>query len=105
MQMTDFEILQSFNNAAKPATQVKVLAELNACSEDRICDILKSAGVDHRKLPRKREPEVKEERAVEPATALLEQEITKLMNQRNEIQKKIDALLAAYEVLTELYIG
>ncbi len=54
LPMTDGEIYRNWLNAENPSKQVKILSELNACSQDEICNILKAQGVDFRKLPRKR---------------------------------------------------
>ena len=52
--MTDEEILRDYREAADPCKQVKILAELNATSVERIIEILVAQGVDRRRLPRKR---------------------------------------------------
>lgn len=44
MTMTNDEIVCSFNNAAKPAAQVRILADLNGCPEEKIRKILVSGG-------------------------------------------------------------
>lgn len=45
MQMTDDEIRSSMRRAKRPAEQVKVLAELNACSETEIRAKLEELGI------------------------------------------------------------
>ena len=60
LPMTDEEILRSFENAIVPSKQVKILAELNATSPERIAEILKKMGVDPRRLPRKKTPKPNE---------------------------------------------
>ena len=45
MQMTDDEIRSSMRRAKRPAEQVKVLAELNACSEAEIRAKLEELGI------------------------------------------------------------
>lgn len=52
--MSNFEIVRDYNQAKDPNGQIKILAQLNACSVQEICDILKENGVDWRKLPRPR---------------------------------------------------
>ena len=54
LPMTDAEILREFNEAKHPAEHVRVLADLNATTIDRIKAILVAQGVDPRRLPRKR---------------------------------------------------
>lgn len=51
LPMSESEIVASYRQAAKPAAQITVLAELNACSKERIEDILREAGEP---LPKKR---------------------------------------------------
>ena len=54
LPMTDEEILREYREAADPCKQVKILAELNATSVERIIEILVAQGVDRRRLPRRR---------------------------------------------------
>ena len=49
--MSESEIVASYRQAAKPAAQITVLADLNACSKERIEEILREAGEP---LPKKR---------------------------------------------------
>ena len=42
--MSESEIVASYRQAAKPAAQITVLADLNACSKERIEEILREAG-------------------------------------------------------------
>lgn len=44
LPMSAGEIVSSYKHAAKPRAQIKVLADLNACSRERIEEILRSAG-------------------------------------------------------------
>lgn len=52
MQMSNFEILQSYKQAKDPLGQVKILAQLNGTDIETINEILRSQGVDGKKLPR-----------------------------------------------------
>ena len=54
MVMTDAEIVRSWKEAKDCNAQVRILAELNVCSMDKIIEILKSNGIDGRQLPRKK---------------------------------------------------
>lgn len=54
MVMSDFEIVRDYKQAKDPNGQIKILAELNLCSVQEICDILRKGGIDWRKLPRPR---------------------------------------------------
>ena len=51
LPMSECEIVASYRQAAKPAAQITVLADLNACSKERIEEILREAGEP---LPKKR---------------------------------------------------
>ena len=51
LPMSEGEIVASYRQAAKPADQIKVLADLNVCSKEHIEDILREAGEP---LPKKR---------------------------------------------------
>lgn len=44
LPMTESEIVASYRQAAKPAAQITVLADLNACLKERIEEILREAG-------------------------------------------------------------
>ena len=51
LPMSEGEIVASYRQAAKPAAQITVLADLNVCSKERIEEILREAGEP---LPKKR---------------------------------------------------
>ena len=51
LPMSESKIVASYRQAAKPAAQITVLADLNACSKERIEEILREAGEP---LPKKR---------------------------------------------------
>lgn len=48
MQMTDQEIIASYQQAKNKSKQIQILAELNACGWEAIADILKSGGIAFR---------------------------------------------------------
>lgn len=52
MQMSNLEILSSYKQAKDPLGQVKILAQLNGTDVGTINEILRSQGVDGKKLPR-----------------------------------------------------
>ena len=54
MQMTNGEIVASYRQAKNKKEQVKILAELNCCTQDEIKKILLEGGLDVRELPRNR---------------------------------------------------
>ena len=51
LPMSESEIVASYRQAAKPAAQITVLADLNACSKERIEEILREAGEPLPKKP------------------------------------------------------
>lgn len=51
LPMSKGEIVASYRQAAKPAAQITVLADLNACSKERIEEILREAGEPRPKKP------------------------------------------------------
>ncbi len=60
--MTEEQIVNSYKNAINPTKQVKILAELNLTSKDKIISVLESNGVKVKKpKPRKRYPKMSDE--------------------------------------------
>ncbi len=58
LPMSAGEIVASYRQAAKPAAQITVLADLNACSKERIEEILREAGEPlHKKAGRPKRTE------------------------------------------------
>lgn len=51
LPMSEGEIVASYRQAAKPAAQITVLADLNVCSKERIEEILREAGEPLPKKP------------------------------------------------------
>lgn len=51
MQMTELEIVASYNQAKHQRIQIGILAELNQCDRNRIRDILKRHGAKPRQPP------------------------------------------------------
>lgn len=118
MTMTNDEIVCSFNNAAKPAAQVRILADLNGCPEEKIRKILVSGGVDPRRLPRARGAQPsektgsgggilqqveKEMQRLELRKAQIDELIEKLQLERQQIDPKLQALNQAKRALQEAY--
>ena len=55
MEMSEKEILKSYNDAASKSKQIKILADLNACGTQQIKDVLSRNGIKLRGI--KTEPE------------------------------------------------
>lgn len=51
MQMTPREIVSSFRRAGNKKEQVGILAELNDCDKETICEVLRKEGVDPGLIP------------------------------------------------------
>ena len=62
MQMSNDEIVRNYREAKDKAKQLGILAELNACDEQKIKDILTEGGIDYRSFPRNK----REKKATEP---------------------------------------
>lgn len=54
MEMTPDEILMHYKQAKDKRKQIRILADLNNCSEEDVCASLLAAGIDKRALPRSR---------------------------------------------------
>lgn len=59
MQMTDGEILRSYNNAESKSKQIGILADLNATTKDEIKKILLVNGVEFPKAGRPKKKKLK----------------------------------------------
>lgn len=56
--MTDLEIVSSYRQAKKKKEQITILSQLNACSKEKIIEILKNNGIQKQELPRNRKKKV-----------------------------------------------
>ena len=89
--MTAAEIKRSYEQAKNPEKQIRLLAELNDCSEDDIRELL----------------EIKEEPAeVEPKNSkimdLLENELESVEKQIQILEERYRKILAAIDVIGEM---
>lgn len=66
MQMTESEIIKSYNHAENRQKQIKILSELNACSEAQIREILERNGCEVPHYGNRYTGKVKEEPKKEP---------------------------------------
>ena len=69
MQMSDFEIVRDFKNAAKKGKQIGTLADMNGCSREKIREVLLRNGISEAELPGKpgRRPSEEEKEIFRPA--------------------------------------
>lgn len=84
MEMSDKEILRSYNNAESKSKQIKILADLNACSTQQIKDVLSSNGIKLRGI--KTEPERVETHSIDEK---MEEKKAEDLTQAIETAKKI----------------
>lgn len=66
MEMTPSEIKANYLEAKDKKHQIQILADLNACTTQKILEILKQQGVNPRQLPRERKPKMPETGESEP---------------------------------------
>ena len=66
MQMTESEIVRSYNHAENRQKQIKILSELNACSKAQIREILERNGYEVPHYGNRYTGKVKEEPKKEP---------------------------------------
>jgi hypothetical protein len=124
MQMTNDEIVKSWQEAKDRTAQIKILAELNLCPKEVIIDILKQSGVDPRKLPRKRsgkpfvlseaegeaetetETDVKSNAEVRPVPSAEDDVITEaLMEYRAKLVRNCAEMKEEYEAIMAKFAG
>ena len=84
MEMSDKEILRSYNDAASKSKQIKILADLNACSTQQIKDVLSRNGIKLRGI--KTEPERVETHSIDEK---MEEKKAEDLTQAIETAKKI----------------
>lgn len=73
MTMTNEEIVREYRQAAHPAQQIRILADLNECKKKAIVEILREAGCElpsyYNKQPKPPQPEPEPEPAAADAAA------------------------------------
>lgn len=104
MQMSDYEIVCKYNRSDDKKGYVKILAQLNGCSEDAIKDILIKGGVNLDEAAQKpkrgkkpvaqSEPEVKTEEQVELPMYKTVEELMKEPNLTECESKRLERALA-----------
>ena len=110
MQMTNEEIIRDFQQAKRKREQITILAQLNACTEDQIYEILHAAGLNAKrpkhtaKAPAK---PVKANTAAEllgqekPDFTALSARVSYLVARRREIDKEMQELCAVMQELID----
>ena len=97
------EIVMNYKQAKDKKAQIKILAELNACSEEEILKILVESGIDSRMLPRKRKPEAAE--VVETETDKTLDGVSEALKQKDELIEQLRGRISQLEDKNEEYIG
>lgn len=110
MQMQNEEIVRSYRQAKRKREQITILAQLNACTEDQIYEILHAAGLNAKrpkhaaKAPAK---PVKANTAAEllgqekPDFTALSARVSYLVARRREIDKEMQELRAVMQGLID----
>lgn len=109
MQMTEFEIVRSYREAANQKAQIKILAELNLCKIGEIKRILLAAGenVYDKRMQKDAPVEIKEE---EEMGNVVEQEIPEVVldvifRRIDELEKIIKEANKEYKALSQFMEG
>ena len=110
MQMTNEEIIRDFQQAKRKREQITILAQLNACTEDQIYEILHAAGLNAKRPKHAAKAPVKPVKA-NTAAELLGQEkpdftalsarVSYLVARRREIDKEMQELRAVMQGLID----
>ena len=109
MQMQNEEIVRSYRQAKRKREQVTILAQLNACTEDQIYEILHAAGLNAKrpKHAAKAPKPVKANTAAEllgqekPDFTVLSARVSFLVARRREIDKEMQELRAVMQGLID----
>lgn len=94
MEMTEQEIVNKYNRAESKSKQIKILAELNACSTQQIKDVLSKNGIKLRGIKTELQKvethsidekiEVKESLDMQEAIATAKEAMTDAINRKNK---------------------
>ena len=68
MQMTNSEIIGKFKRADDKKNYIKILADLNGCSEEDIIEILRKNDIPESDIPKKRGRKPENKKSDEPST-------------------------------------
>lgn len=117
LSMSNDEILASWRDAKDRKEQIRILAELNATTEEDIRDRLVAQGVDGRQLPRRVRPGGRpqaeradscrtaegEEIPMEAVIRGLRQELERTEILKRGLEQRIEGLSGAIRTLEEAY--
>lgn len=111
MQMTESEIVRSYKEAAEPARQIRILAQLNCCSPDDIARIVGLPEVPKLRRGRKAtkaavkvtaSPEVKVHSAKDEVLTELYRKLDMLDTKIKEMETRYKETTTAIKVLSEM---
>lgn len=102
MQMSEKEIVRSYTNAKDKRSQVGVLAELNACPNDTIREILERNGISAPKPGRKSQ---KKEEPKKPKAQLTEKAKLLLKNEEQTESSKVSAPSDSSKLMSRNEVG
>lgn len=111
MQMTESEIVRSYKEAAEPARQIRILAQLNCCSQDDIARIVGLQEVPKLRRGRKAtkatvkviaNPEVKLHSAKDEVLTELYRKLDMLDAEIKEMETRYKETTTAIKVLSEM---
>lgn len=102
MQMSEKEIVRSYTNAKDKRSQVGVLAELNACPNDTIREILERNGISAPKPGRKSQ---KKEEPKKPKAQLTEKGKLLLKNEEQTESSDLSAPSDSSKLMSQNEIG
>lgn len=106
-KMTDFEICKSYREAKNPVGQLKILAELNACSQADIEEILKRNNEPLRKRQYKKDAKKVTNKPVAKGTVpdiigdTIIREYNKLMNDLEVKKAEVEELNKELAIMAE----
>ena len=111
MQMSNAEIVGKFNRADSKKSMLKILAELDGCSEDDIREVLRKNDIPEADIPKKAgRPPVKKQKEVSEVANTQMHEVRKevpeavkeLVKERIEsIERVVDEMITERDALKE----
>ena len=93
MQMTNGEIVANFRQSKNKREQLKILAELNTCSQEDIKKILIDGGIDPKKIPITRSEKKKDSGKSEYVAPMVE------IDEETDVKKPSDIILEALQLM------
>ena len=110
MEMTNAEILKSYNEAKNKTSKVGVLAELNCCPKKRIVEILVKEGIDPATFEKSVEkPKMKRNKETPDEEAIIKEALLGLWDRLTEeydmLKAEWNKISAEYDRKLSLIVG